>query len=106
MTRKIESPETTGVYLCPKCGNREHFTGIDEHGYGGPDECDSDCGDICECETVLRQNFDVDADGEVNYHSFTGGGWGAEIGEYTIVTCRVCSAIVWHSPCSPVLTSK
>jgi DNA-directed RNA polymerase subunit RPC12/RpoP len=40
-----ESPEITGNYRCPQCGNTEQFIGHDDHGYPG---------DACECESRLR----------------------------------------------------
>lgn len=101
------SPETTGLYKCPRCGNTQRFTGIDANGWGGPDSCEYDgrglCADECQCATELTQDFDVlgEYDGKTNsndtieYHAFTGGTSGAEIGSYTTILCRDCEAIIW-----------
>lgn len=96
-----ESPEVTDNWHCTSCGNRTTFVGIDIHGYGGPDECDSeDCGDVCECETILTQTFDVDPEDpeNINYHEFLGGGHDAEIGNYTQIDCAMCGQTLWEEP--------
>lgn len=112
-----ESPEVTGVYRC-SCGNTQRFTGIDSRGYGGRDACEgttelapgvayrcpanpSTMDDACECLTELTQDFDVSEQGAtqddaaIDYHAFTGGEDGAEIGSYTRILCRDCGAAVW-----------
>src|ERR1700730_1556365 len=38
-TKTAESPEATGNYRCPQCGNTERFVGFDDHGFPG-DECE------------------------------------------------------------------
>lgn len=89
------------------CGNITRFIGHDDHGFGGPDECDGSCErdgkEYCECETVLTQPFTVmrDADGnalEYDYQAWTGGGFDGEIGEYTRVDCAECGAEVYRAP--------
>lgn len=92
-TRSSESPEITGDYRCPHCGNTERFIGYDDHGFPG-DDCD--CGkEICECQVTLRQPFRVNARGEVTYAAFTGGGNDAEIGTYDRIDCDCCRAQTW-----------
>jgi hypothetical protein len=118
-TRAKLSPEETGVYRCQACGNTERFTGIDAHGYGGPDACEgatelapgkayhcpanpSTMDDSCECQTELTQDFDVVEQGAtpddavITYHAFTGGESNAEIGSYQRIICRACLATVWE----------
>jgi hypothetical protein len=88
-----DSPEVTGNYRCPCCGNTEQFIGHDDHGYPG-DACE--CGKVvCECQATLRQHFRVDASGEVTYEAFTGGGNGAEIGAYDRIQCARCGVQIW-----------
>lgn len=101
MATHAESPEVTGVYRCPRCGNNERFTGTDVHGWGGPGACDGSCEEECVCETTLVQDFDVLAQGggdvaDIEYHAHVGGGDGAEIGIYTRIVCRDCGAVVWE----------
>ena len=96
-----QSPEATGVYKCDECGNTKHFTGIDEHGYGGPEVCDFDehqeDGAECTCLTELSQDFTVlGPDNDIDYKEFTGGGCDAEIGSYTSILCAVCGATIWE----------
>lgn len=97
------SPEVTGDYKCPECSNTLLFTGIDVRGFGGRDACDCTDYDECVCSTELRQDFFVTEDGEVEYHAFTGGESGAEIGRYTSIKCRVCGAVVWQEDPEEVL---
>ena len=107
-----QSPEITGAWNCPApgCGNRTHFIGTDSDGYGGPSVCecgafgdDDDDATIeegqlareCSCSTELRQPVFVDSGDVVDYGAFTGGGYGAEIGEYDTIVCGECGALVW-----------
>lgn len=95
-----EGPEATGVYAC-ECGNRELFTGIDSHGFAGPEECTMAEGcteEECAEDTELRQNFSVREDGELVYEGFTGGGADATIGSYTSIICRPCGAFIYREP--------
>jgi hypothetical protein len=107
-----ESPEATGRWECPECGNKRHFVGVDEAGYPGrPWEWDHD-GDCpwaesqddvnaeleCYCVCTLTQEMEVGVDGEVDYGTFTGGVDGAHIGMYTRVECGVCDALLWEAP--------
>lgn len=101
MNDKTKSPEETGHYECSECHNRERFTGIDANGYGGRDSCT--CYEReCDCMTELTQDFDVIEQGEnadaanINYHAFTGGDSGAEIGSYTTILCRDCGTTIWQ----------
>jgi hypothetical protein len=90
----MESPENSGKYLCNNCGNIRSFIGYDDRGYPGPDECE--CGkDLCECEVTLKQHFMVEEDGDLDYHAFAGGGYGADIGAYTRIQCAVCNEFIW-----------
>ncbi len=89
-----DSPEVTGNYRCPQCGNSADFIGHDDHGYPGGDACDCGKG-ICECQVTLQQHFRVNASGEVTYQAFTGGGNGAEIGAYDRIQCASCGAQIW-----------
>src|SRR5690242_11953723 len=92
----MESPEESGEYICP-CGNIRSFTGYDDQGYPGPNECR--CGkDICDCTVVLEQQFTVQPDGEIDYLAFIGGGQDAEIQSYTRIQCAVCKAFIWPPP--------
>ena|SRR5579862_999462 len=88
-----DSPEVTGNYRCPHCGNAELFLGEDQHGYPG-DGCQCRRR-VCECHVVLRQSFSVQTDGHVVYQAFTGGGRGAEIGTYDRINCGRCGVQVW-----------
>lgn len=97
-------PESTGTYKCHHCGNGTAFIGIDEEGCPG-DECD-ECGErdsyrtddaVCEHTCRLVQSFDVDDDGEIEYHAFSGGGSGAEIGNYTAIACGTCSTLIYST---------
>jgi DNA-directed RNA polymerase subunit RPC12/RpoP len=100
-TSKTPSPEETGIYKCSLCGNTQQFTGIDAHGYGGPDACDGgkDCRNgECYCETELRQDFLViehGPEGYIEYAAFTGGEGDSEIGSYTTIICRDCGHTIW-----------
>lgn len=106
------------------CGNITGFVGIDERGYGGPEVCT--CGaataydawlgrldrrpaevtpDLaeCTCLTVLTQPFRVLRDDagrviEIEYQVFSGGGYDAEIGEYTRIQCGRCGVEVYRAP--------
>lgn len=99
-----ESPESKPEnFECTVCGNTREFVGIDDHGYGGPDECECERphSDACICETVLTQPFNitgVDTDGSplIDYHAFTGGGNNAEIGSYTRIDCGKCGQRLWQ----------
>jgi len=96
----MESPESSGQYLCPNCGNARSFIGYDDRGYPGPDECE--CGkDICECEVTLKQHFTVEEDGALDYDAFEGGGFGADIGAYTRIQCAVCNECIWTEAVNP-----
>lgn len=66
------SPETTGVWECPSCGQSEDFVGSDER-------------------SVAEQDVTIEA-GEVTYDSVS-----AEIGAYTEIHCArpLCRALVW-----------
>jgi hypothetical protein len=87
------SPEITGKYRCRACNNRTTFVGIDARGYPGED---CECGkEECECHATLRQRFTVTPDGEIDYEAFDGGGYGAEIGQYTTISCGECEAVIW-----------
>lgn len=92
-----ESPEITHVWKCPHCDNDAAFIGIDDHGYGGPDECESDCDpeEGCTCETELKQPFTVEDGEPYDYQAFTGGGYDAEIGNYTRIYCAKCERLLW-----------
>ena len=90
----MESPEETGHYACPHCGNTRSFVGYDDRGYPGPDECDCE-NDVCACQETLKQYFIVLQDGSVHYHAFEGGGFGAEIGSYTRIQCAICDEFIW-----------
>jgi len=57
-----QSPEVTGVWLCPKCSNRRRFIGTDSDGYGGPEVCECEASAVgahdgleCLCSTELVQ---------------------------------------------------
>lgn len=107
------SPEETGVYICPACSNTELFTGIDARGYGGPDVCECDASTVenaqragdseCVCLTELRQDFRlvaIDDQGNylepaIDYEAFTGGGSGADIGNFTSIICQPCGNTIW-----------
>lgn len=106
----MESPESTGIYRCPDCGNTERFTGEDNRAYPG---ADCTCGaywssyaDECTCEVTLRQDFDVQQGGpeglvDIDYHLHSGG-YDAEINTYTRIECRDCGAVVWKEDHAPV----
>ena len=105
----LKSPEETGVYKCA-CGNTERFIGVDVRGYGGPEVCTMtpECtAEECAEDTELRQRFDVlSQDGtregaEIEYGTFDGGGYDAEIGSYTSIECRDCNAVIWKEPAQP-----
>ncbi len=93
----MASPEETGHYACPSCGNTRSFVGYDDRGYPGSDECECGKG-VCECEVTLKQHFTVHCDGSVDYQAFEGGGSGAEIGDYTRIQCAVCGQRIWTEP--------
>lgn len=101
------SPEETGIYLCPGCGNTEAFVGHDDRGYPG-DECE--CGhlegerDECVCKVTLSQRFTVLSNGEPFYEAFEGGGRNSNIGEYTRIDCARCGKEIWREPAGPPLT--
>ncbi len=96
------------------CGNVTRFVGIDDRGYGGPEECE--CGAAehnetapiadfreCICITRLTQPYTVRRDDEgcvieFDYHLFTGGSWNATISEYTRIRCADCGAELYRSP--------
>lgn len=96
------------------CGNVTRFAGIDDRGYGGPEDCE--CGAAehnetapiadwreCSCISRLTQPYDVmrDQAGDVvefDYHLFTGGGWDATIAEYTRIQCGDCGKELYRSP--------
>jgi hypothetical protein len=97
---------------CP-CGNRTKFIGHDDHGYGGPEMCACGAADhndtaestpdlrVCSCETTLSQPYTVRRaeDGSViefDYQSFEGGGFDAEIGNYTRIDCAACGKEVYR----------
>lgn len=103
LAQDTRSPEQTGHYECPDCGNRKNFIGIDEHGYGGPEVCDfeehQEEGAECDCLTELTQPFTVlGPDNDIDYHEFTGGGCDSEIGSYTQIVCAECDTIIWEEP--------
>lgn len=88
------SPEETGQYTCPECGNTREFTGYDDRGNPGPDECT--CGRTeCICNTTLTQSFTVVEGADIRYQAFKGGGRGTEIGPYTRIQCAACGALIW-----------
>ncbi|MGI8547950.1 MAG: hypothetical protein ACR2M1_11550 [Gemmatimonadaceae bacterium] len=104
------SPEVSGIYECPTCGERDGFVGTDTKGWGGPDFCDcgedagehdTDCEVFADVElsqsfTVVEQNGTASG-AHVSYDSFEGGGSGAEIGTYTSIHCARCDALVWEA---------
>lgn len=109
------SPEETGTYVCPACGEREAFVGTDHRGANGRDACDCDGdgpeengGHTRDCavfaDVVLTQTFRViEQDGTpegaaLDYDAHEGGESGAEIGRYTRITCGRCSAVLWQDP--------
>lgn len=67
------SPEVTGRYECPFCGNTEDFRGVDEA-----------CG--------AYQNFDVDEYGEEEHDVYDP--W--DIGAYTEIQCQGCERAIWN----------
>lgn len=92
------SPETTGQWQCPNCGNTVEFTGIDYRGYPG---ADCDCGaydgtgpEVCVCEARLTQDLTVGPHGTLEYDAHSGG-YDSEIGEYQRINCGSCGALVW-----------
>lgn len=72
-----ESPEVSGRYECPKCGNKTHFEGIDEL-----------CG--------ASQKFTVDDEGEPDYDCYEG----FDINGYNAIQCRQCEATIWEDDVS------
>jgi hypothetical protein len=105
------SPEATGRYECPACGNTSSFVGSDDRGFAGPDECDGSCGhneddpnSYCKCETALTQAFTVHSqDGtrggaNIEYLAWTGGGADGEIGSYSRIYCGRCDTLLWRDP--------
>lgn len=99
-----DDPEADDLYRCHKCGNAQHFIGIDADGYGGDGSCDGSCpttedGRQCVCTTTLRQPFTVDVEtGGIHYGLFTEGGSGAQISFYTSIVCAKCDEIIYQSP--------
>lgn len=89
----MQSPEETGNYRCPTCGNARTFIGYDDHGYPGPEACECKK-DLCECQVTLAQPFTVLKEGDIDYQAFTGGGYGAEIGTYSRIHCAVCHTFI------------
>lgn len=72
------SPETTGEYKCPKCGNTESFRGVDDRMYG-------------------IQDFWLDENGEVEHGTYESDGMGA----YSAIYCNSddgCEALIWPLP--------
>src|SRR5713226_1549440 len=101
----MASPEETGQYQCPSCGNTRLFVGYDDRGYPGPDECECGKG-VCECEVTLKQHFTVQGDGSIDYQAFEGGGRGAEIGDYTRIECAVCGQCIWTRASDSITTQE
>lgn len=97
--RATVSPETTGVYVCHHCGNKEKFTGYDDNGFPGNEcECESQNGTgiECTCKVTLTQDFTVAPDGELIYQAHVGGGNGADIGTYNRIECGECGEEIWN----------
>lgn len=88
-----ESPESTGIYRCPACPNRERFIGYDDKGFPG-DNCKCDQ-DPCTCEVTLAQPFEI-INGIPVYDAFTGGGNNSEISEYTRIECAACGHEIYR----------
>lgn len=76
----MESPESTGIYKCEKCGNMEEFYGIDSK--------------ICG-----SQRFDVHYEDPENPEPADPDYWdgtNADMGSYTEVCCRRCDHVIWN----------
>ena len=95
------SPETTGKYRCPHCGNERNFVGVDFHSYPG---ADCTCGAYgsgereCSCEATIRQPFVVlhtTPMVEIDYQLHDGG-YDSEIGNYNRIECGECHGTVWE----------
>lgn len=98
----MQSPEATGDYRCPACGNTKDFVAYDDRGYAGddPDEHRDNCrihnGDtVCDCDVTLVQPVTHLGNGELDYGLFEGGGPGAVIGQYTRIRCAACDAYLY-----------
>lgn len=75
---RTPSPEETGEYKCPKCGNTEQFRGVDDKMYG-------------------VQDFWIEESGDVDYGTYETDG----IGTYSAIYCNSddgCEALIWPLP--------
>ncbi len=107
--RPAVSPEVSGTFECPVCGERERFVGTDIHGADGPDACNCDrpggdhdleCG-IYEDVELVQHFLVISQDGtsegaNIDYDSHEGGCSGAEIVSYTSIHCGNCESLVWE----------
>lgn len=69
---QVESPETSGLWKCPSCGQAREFIGVDGR-------------------ASVSQTVRVDDDGDADYD----GTWAGDVGEYTRIECSSCHQPVW-----------